>query len=119
MDKGWGLTLDSDPISNLFSNKTGSTAGHFFSLKQQRDMFQFPVSIAGSREDRHGTSSPASDDNRLAVDEVDFFSGKKHRVVDDRDDDKTNTVNVKKETDLNVNVSVFYFQNPFNFLNCY
>ncbi|XVF26073.1 hypothetical protein REPUB_Repub13aG0268600 [Reevesia pubescens] len=99
MDKGWGLTLDSDPVSNFFPNKNNSTTGPFFMLK--RDMFQFPVSLAGSREDRHGISSSSSpsNENKVAVDEVDFFSDKKHRVVDDRDqDNKTNTVNVKKET---------------------
>ncbi|XVF87770.1 hypothetical protein PTKIN_Ptkin18bG0147400 [Pterospermum kingtungense] len=103
MDKGWGLTLDSDPLTNnnFFSNKTNSAAAaagpFFFRLKQQRDMFQFPVSLTGSREDnRHGTS----DDNRLKVDELDFFSDKKRKVVDDSDaDNKTiSDVNVKKET---------------------
>ncbi|XP_022723484.1 probable WRKY transcription factor 31 [Durio zibethinus] len=99
MDKGWGLTLDSDPASNFFPNKTNSTTGPFFRLKQ-REMFQFPVSLAGSREDRRGTSSSSSpsNENRLAVDEVDFFSDKKHMVVDDREDNKTSIVNVKKET---------------------
>ncbi|XWS12865.1 hypothetical protein CRYUN_Cryun37aG0127200 [Craigia yunnanensis] len=93
MDKGWGLTLDSDPVSNFFPNKTNSTTGPFFRLKQ-RDIFQFPVSLAGSRDDSHGTfsSSSPSDENRLAVDEVDFFSDKKHRVVDDREDNKSTAV---------------------------
>ncbi|KAE8696736.1 putative WRKY transcription factor 31 [Hibiscus syriacus] len=59
-------------------------------------MFKLPVSLAGSREDHRGASSPASADNRLVVDEVDFFSEKKHRVVDDN---KTSTtVTVKMET---------------------
>ncbi|XVF40743.1 hypothetical protein PTKIN_Ptkin01aG0139700 [Pterospermum kingtungense] len=66
-------------------------------------MFQFPVSLAGSREDRHGqrtsSSSSPSDDNRVAVDEVDFFSvHKKHRFADDREDRRTSTVNVKEES---------------------
>ncbi|XP_022716131.1 probable WRKY transcription factor 31 [Durio zibethinus] len=100
MDKGWGLTLDCDPVSNFFPKKTSSTTGPFFRLKQQSDMFQFPVSLAGSREDRHGTSSSSSpsDENRLAVDEVDFFSDKKHRVVDDREDNTTTIVNIKSES---------------------
>ncbi|KAE8670172.1 putative WRKY transcription factor 42 [Hibiscus syriacus] len=101
MDKGWGLTLgNSDPVSGFFPSKTNSaSAGPFFRLKQQPDMFQFPVSLAGYREDHRGTSSPsspASANNRLVVDEVDFFSDKKHRVDDDN---KTSTtVTAKKKT---------------------
>ncbi|KAK8642214.1 hypothetical protein V6N13_011570 [Hibiscus sabdariffa] len=103
MDKGWGLTLGtSDSVSSFFPNKTNSTAaGPFFRLKQQQPaMFQFPVSLAGSREDHRGTSSSSSPasaaDNRLVVDEVDFFSDKKHGVDDDN---KTSTtVTFKKET---------------------
>ncbi|XP_007026134.2 PREDICTED: probable WRKY transcription factor 31 [Theobroma cacao] len=100
MDKGWGLTLDSDPGTKFFPNKTNS-GGPFFRLKQQRDMFQFPVSLAGFREDHQGTSSsssPSGQEKRpVAVDEVDFFSDKKTRVVVGGDD-KTGTVSVKKET---------------------
>ncbi|XWS18176.1 hypothetical protein CRYUN_Cryun32bG0020100 [Craigia yunnanensis] len=121
MDKGWGLTLDSDPVSNFFPNKTNSTTGPFTRLKQ-RDMFQFPVSLAGSREDHHRTysSSSPSDQNRVAVDEVDFFSDKKLRVVDDHEHYKTTTVNVKKETshgegglasDLDVNTGLHLLTN--------
>ncbi|XP_022720637.1 probable WRKY transcription factor 31 [Durio zibethinus] len=95
MDKGWGLTLDSDPVTNFFPSKTSSTTGPFFRLKQPADMFHFPVSLAGSSEDHHGTSSP-SDENCLAVHEVDFFSDKKHRIVDDREHNKTTAVNVKE-----------------------
>ncbi|KAE8656524.1 putative WRKY transcription factor 31 [Hibiscus syriacus] len=98
MDRGWGLTLgNSDPVSSFFPNKTNSTsAGPFPRLKQQPDMFQFTVSLAGSREDHRGPSSPASADNQLVVDEVDLFSDKKRRVVDDN---KTSTaVTVKMET---------------------
>ncbi|XP_039037489.1 probable WRKY transcription factor 31 isoform X2 [Hibiscus syriacus] len=87
MDKGWGLTLESDPVTNnFFSTKTSSNTGAFFRLNHQRDMFQFPVSLTGSRDDRRGTSassSSPSDDTRLPVDEVDFFSDKKSRVIDD------------------------------------
>ncbi|GMI93296.1 hypothetical protein like AT1G62300 [Hibiscus trionum] len=87
MDKGWGLTLESDPVSsNFFSTKTSSEKGVFFRSNQQRDMFQFPVSLAGSRDDRRGTSASSSsplDDTRIPLDEVDFFSDKKSRVVDD------------------------------------
>lgn len=116
MGKGWGLTLDSDPVtSNFFTNKSNSTTtvagGSFIGLKlhhHHRDMFQFPVSLSGSRDnDRRGTSasSSPSDDTKIPVDEVDFFSDKKVRVVDD----------VKKESieapasDLDVNVSLVRF----------
>ncbi|KAK8501957.1 hypothetical protein V6N13_023266 [Hibiscus sabdariffa] len=81
MEKGWGLALESDPLTtDFFSTKATSATGSFFRLNQQRDMFQFPVSLAGSRDDRRGTSSP-SDDTRIPVDEVDFFSDKKSRIV--------------------------------------
>ncbi|XP_039050147.1 WRKY transcription factor 6-like isoform X2 [Hibiscus syriacus] len=87
MDKGWGLTLESDPVTNnFFSSKTSSNTGAFFRLSHQRDMFQFPVTLAGSRDDCRGTSaslSSPSDDTRLPVNEVDFFSDKKSRVIDD------------------------------------
>ncbi|OMO76839.1 DNA-binding WRKY [Corchorus capsularis] len=100
MDKGWGLALDSDPGANFFPAKT-NPVGPFFRLKppqQQRDnMFQFPVSLAGSREDRHGGTSSSSSPSEV----VDFFSDKKNRVaVDDdhQDNNKTAAVNVKKES---------------------
>ncbi|KAE8673456.1 WRKY transcription factor 6 [Hibiscus syriacus] len=87
MDKGWGLALESDTAtSNFFSSKTSSTKGSSFTLNQQRDMFQFPFSLAGSRDDRQRASaysSSPSNDTRIPVDEVDFFSDKKSRVVDD------------------------------------
>ncbi|KAE8664460.1 WRKY transcription factor 6 [Hibiscus syriacus] len=87
MDKVWGLTLESDPVTNnFFSTKTSSNTGAIFRLNHQRDMFHFPISLAGSRDDRRGTSassSSPSDDTRLPVDEVDFFSDKKSRVIDD------------------------------------
>lgn len=134
MDKGWGLTIDSDPVlTNFFPNKTNSGTGPFFRLKQQQqqrdnNMFQFPVSLAGSREDRHGSGTTSDDDQngrRLAVDEVDFFSDKKRKVVDDDQDNKTISaaVNVKKETshgdggpasdNSDVNVSFFFSLNFF------
>ncbi|KAJ4703926.1 WRKY family transcription factor [Melia azedarach] len=40
---------------------------------------------------------PPSDENRVAVDEVDFFSDKKNKVDDDNQRIITSTVNVKKE----------------------
>ncbi|KAL4313479.1 hypothetical protein GQ457_01G043140 [Hibiscus cannabinus] len=91
MDKGWGLTLDSGSVSNLFPDKT-STSSSTKQQQQQRDMFQFPVcSSSTSKEDCHGTSD---ENRRVSVDEVDFFS-------DDPVDKKKNTaltvVNVKEE----------------------
>ncbi|KAK8496677.1 hypothetical protein V6N13_062841 [Hibiscus sabdariffa] len=90
MDKGWGLTLDSSSVSNLFPDKTSTSSST--KQQQQRDMFQFPVFPSStSKEDCHGTSD---EKRRVCVDEVDFFS-------DDRGDKKKTTaltvVNVKEE----------------------
>ncbi|KAL4290146.1 hypothetical protein GQ457_14G011030 [Hibiscus cannabinus] len=83
MEKGWGLALESDPLTtDFFSTKATSATASFFRLNQQRDMFQFPVSLAGSRDDHRGTTA-SSDDTRIPVDEVDFFSDKKSRIVDE------------------------------------
>ncbi|KAK8524318.1 hypothetical protein V6N13_015347 [Hibiscus sabdariffa] len=109
MEKGWGLTLESDPVtSNFFAAKTSSKTGAFFRLNQQRDMFQFPVSLAGSRDDRRGTSvspSSPSDDTRIPVDEVDFFSDEKSRVVDD-DRVKKELGELAPASDLDVNTGL-------------
>ncbi|GAV73212.1 WRKY domain-containing protein [Cephalotus follicularis] len=109
MDKGWVLTLDSDPVS-FFSNKstattTPATTSSSFNLSFHRlnrnnimgdsvRMFQFPV----GRDQEHATAVPSSpsDDHRVAVDEVDFFKDKPNRVVVD-DDSKADKVNIKKE----------------------
>ncbi|GMI72715.1 hypothetical protein like AT1G62300 [Hibiscus trionum] len=96
MDKGWGLTLDSGSVSNLFPGKT-TTSSCTKRQQHRQDMFQFPV-CSSTGEDCHGTSSssPSSDENRrrVSVAEVDFFS-------DDRGDKKKTTaltvVNVKEE----------------------
>lgn len=102
MDKGWGLTLDSDPI-NFFSSNNNNPAASVNSLvKVKRNfdtvgggdstrMFQFPVNLSGKEE--QPAPSPA-DENRLVVGEVDFFSDKK-RV---EDDSKTTSFIVKKES---------------------
>ncbi|KAH9797955.1 putative WRKY transcription factor 31 [Citrus sinensis] len=110
MDKGWGLTLDSDHpiVSNLnffTSNKPKPSLARF---RTNRDMaasgaadsasvrmFQLPASD-------NSNAPSSSDDNRVAVDEVDFFSDDKNRVSisDHREDDRnktTNSVHIKKE----------------------
>lgn len=97
-NKGWALTLDSDPVTNFFTNinknKSSSSVAGGGSFSSVR-MFQL-----GGR----APPSPQSDnDNRVAIDEVDFFNENKNLVVeDDRDDnDKDNKqvvcVGVKKE----------------------
>ncbi|KAE8723086.1 WRKY transcription factor 6 [Hibiscus syriacus] len=109
MDKGWGLTLESDTAtSNFFSSKTSSTKGSFLRLNQQRDMFQFPISLAGSRDDSQrtsGSSSSPSDDTRIPVDEVDFFSDKKSRTFDD-DRVKKEHGEPARASDLDVNTGL-------------
>ncbi|EEF43831.1 probable WRKY transcription factor 31 [Ricinus communis] len=100
MDKGWGLTLDSDhPVFSFFPNSaTANKPADSFLKINKRNSFDasdpvrmFPFSV--------NLPSPA-DDNRLIVGEVDFFSEKKNNVVSDNhhsDDSKTTTISVKKE----------------------
>ncbi|XP_038710961.1 probable WRKY transcription factor 31 [Tripterygium wilfordii] len=104
MDKGWGLTLDSEPF-NFFAANQKSSSSSFHNL----GMFQFPVSLGAQ-----------ADENRALVGEVDFLN-RKDRIVDhehdDRDDDggggggdgRTVDVNVKKEnsqSNLDVNTGL-------------
>ncbi|XP_044495409.1 probable WRKY transcription factor 31 [Mangifera indica] len=118
MDTGWGLTLDSDPITNYFftnnKNKSSSVAAAVAGGGVSR--FRMNNNLAGCGGGGGGESSssmrmfqfsggtppsPPDDDRRVAVDEVDFFSDNKKRVVDDRDDSNNNKqlvcVSVKKE----------------------
>lgn len=109
MERGWGLTLESDSLG-LFANKT--TAKSF--LNRTGNMFagiEFPV-IASCRDG--GQVAPlTSDENRVAVDEVDFFSD--NRLKDNNSDKKAVSINVKKEnshgeaalpSDLDVNTGL-------------
>lgn len=148
MDKGWGLTLDSEhPIVNnlnfFTANKPKPSSARFRTNRHMAAsgaadsappvrMFQLPAS------DNNNDAPSSSDDNRVAVDEVDFFSDDKNRasISDHRQDDRnktSNTVHVKKEnshdelrhrTALDVNVRTicnlvshsYRFLVPFSFL---
>ncbi|XP_059624385.1 probable WRKY transcription factor 31 [Cornus florida] len=88
MDKGWGLTLDSDPNS-FFVNKQ-ATLSLTPRLKQTKLLsgIQFPMNL-NYREDQ--ATSLSSDENRMVVDEVDFFSDK------NKINETTSTISVKRE----------------------
>lgn len=129
MDKGWGLTLDSDSLGFFLNNNNNSNNkrppqphpqhNHHNKRSISLDNTMFPVNL-GRRDYHHqhhhepaaaaAASSPPSDHvetRRAVVDEVDFFA-KKPRLASedadhhDRDDDasKTNRVSVKKENSL-------------------
>ncbi|XP_031274949.1 probable WRKY transcription factor 31 [Pistacia vera] len=113
MDKGWGLTLDSDPITNYFftnnKNKNSSVAAaaaggsRFRMVNNNNNIGGGDSSSSVVRMFQFGGGPPPSppfDDNRVVVDEVDFFSDNKKRAVDNRDDSNTQQlvcVSVKKE----------------------
>ena len=98
MDRGWGLTLESDPIG-LFENKPRLNRSLFLGM-------EFPVNL--NRRGEQGNSQP-SDENRTVNGEVDFFANK--NKSNDHVDSRAG-INIKKEkspeiaprTDLNVNV---------------
>nr|POE95028.1 putative wrky transcription factor 31 [Quercus suber] len=127
MDKGWGLTLDSDSLGFFLNNNNNNNKrpphphpqrnlnNHHNKRSISVDNTMFPVNL-GRRDYHHhepaaaASSSPPSDHvetRRAVVDEVDFFA-KKPRLASedadhhDRDDDapKTNRVSVKKENSL-------------------
>lgn len=90
---------------------------------------EFPVKLGG-REDQLAAPQPSIHDNnnRVVVDEVDFFSDRKNKhntttTDDDHQDMKSNgTISVKKEnwTGLDVNVSTPHnFNFEFSFLVIY
>ncbi|CAL2251251.1 unnamed protein product [Prunus armeniaca] len=124
MDKGWGLTLDSDSIG-FFLNKppaavkldhhqNNSKRSNFFGGERMFPGIEFPVKLGG-REDQLAVPQPSIHDNnnRVVVDEVDFFSDRKNKhnttTTDDHHQDmKSNgTISVKKEnwTGLDVNLA--------------
>ncbi|KAB5560382.1 hypothetical protein DKX38_005339 [Salix brachista] len=107
MDKGWGLTLASDPVSvfsstNNSSSSNSSPVSSFLKIKRDfssdhnmadsrnvhNSMFQFPVSLSAGKEEVSAAASR----------EVDFFKEKINRV--DGHDSKTTSVIVKKENSL-------------------
>ncbi|KAJ8761310.1 hypothetical protein K2173_001366 [Erythroxylum novogranatense] len=117
MDKGWGLTLNSDLLTFFPRTKTPppppppsaptAPVSSFSMSKKSFDMggsgdsigiFQFPLNLTG-RENQGGSSPSQRDHNRVAAGEVDFFSQKKRDSLDeDNSDSKTASfVSVKKE----------------------
>jgi hypothetical protein len=100
MDKGWGLTLASDPVSVFSSNNNNSPVGSFLKIKRDfisdhnmdhsrnNNMFQFPGSLSAGQDEQ-----PPS-----AAHEVDFFKERIDKVGDD--DSKTTSVIVKKENSI-------------------
>ncbi|KAM1460091.1 hypothetical protein ACFX2I_036948 [Malus domestica] len=121
MDKGWGLTLDSDSFGYLL-NKPPTAAvkldhhnnkrSSFFGGERMFQGMEFPVKL-GRREEQDA-SQPSNDNNRMVVDEVDFFSDRKNKLNtnstdDHHQDSKSNgAVSVKKEnwTGLDVNTGL-------------
>lgn len=97
MDKGWGLTLESDSLGFFLNKSPPSKFDH--SSAKRSIMFpgmEFPPAKLGRREDQ-----PSDENQTAAVGVVDFFSDKKRLVNDDDDrDDNPKTisiVSVKKE----------------------
>lgn len=87
MDKGWGLTLRDSESIGFFSNKP-PTSGDLNYRHPTIRMFQgieFPGKLGRTDHDDAAAPTPPDDNNRLAVNEVDFFSDNK-RVLDDRED---------------------------------
>ncbi|KAJ6885381.1 WRKY transcription factor 31 isoform X1 [Populus alba x Populus x berolinensis] len=100
MDKGWGLTLASDPVSVFSGTNNNSPVGSFLKIKRDfisdhnmdhsrnNNMFQFPGSLSAGQDEQ-----PPS-----AAHEVDFFKEKINKVGED--DSKTTSVIVKKENSI-------------------
>ncbi|KAB5533748.1 hypothetical protein DKX38_016834 [Salix brachista] len=97
MDKGWGLTLASDPVSVFSSSTNNSPVGSFLKIKRDfitdhnmadsrsKNKFQFPGCLSAGQDEQ-----PPS-----AAHEVDFF---KEKIIND--DSKTTSVTVKKENPI-------------------
>ncbi|PSS24818.1 WRKY transcription factor, partial [Actinidia chinensis var. chinensis] len=100
MDRGWGLTLESDPIG-LFENKPRLNRSLFLGM-------EFPVNL--NRRGEQANSQP-SDENRTVISEVDFFANQ-NKSSDFKD--SRASIAIKKEkspdigptTDLNVNTGL-------------
>ncbi|KAG2688358.1 hypothetical protein I3843_09G093500 [Carya illinoinensis] len=90
MDKGWGLTLDSDSLGSFLLNKNNKNK---LSHDRMFPGIQFPVPL-DRREEQ--TTPPPSDENRFFVDEVDFFADKSRSGFQKDDVDDSKAI-VKKE----------------------
>ncbi|XP_057498103.1 probable WRKY transcription factor 31 isoform X2 [Actinidia eriantha] len=100
MDRGWGLTLESDPIG-LFENKPRLNRSLFLGM-------EFPVNL--NRRGEQANSQP-SDENRTVISEVDFFANqnKSSDFMDSRASiaiKKEKSPDIGPRTDLNVNSTV-------------
>ena len=104
MDKGWGLTLDSDSLGFFVNKQLEAKRNSMFSG------VDFPAKLA-----HHQPSETSADSNRAPVGVVDFFSDQKRPVNDDRE--SATVAAVKKEDALadqpsrpsfDVNVSFLY-----------
>ncbi|CAN6552724.1 unnamed protein product [Malus baccata var. baccata] len=123
MDKGWGLTLDSDSCGFLLNkpptaavkldhNHNNNKRSSFFSGERMFSGMEFPVKL-GSREEQTA-SQPSNDNDRMVVDEVDFFSDRKNKLKSNSSDDhhqdsrSNDAMSVKKEnwTGLVVNTGL-------------
>ncbi|KAF3451745.1 hypothetical protein FNV43_RR07841 [Rhamnella rubrinervis] len=116
MDKGWGLTLDSDSVGFLLNkppaappasakldhhtkrinNPFGLPGDYSAAASRMFSGVEFPVKL-GRRDDQAASHPPPSDDDRLAVGEVDFFSNNKSRLANNDDSKTVSVVSVKKE----------------------
>ncbi|KAJ4975339.1 hypothetical protein NE237_000445 [Protea cynaroides] len=82
MDKGGGLSIDSDPLSIGFFHNKPTSINPFLKLKQYSmdspnnrfSNIEFPVNLNRRNDDQLGPVS--SDDKRATLDEMDFFSDK-------------------------------------------
>nr|QQV37215.1 WRKY transcription factor [Boehmeria nivea] len=87
MDKGWGLTLDSDSLGFFVNKQLEAKRNSMFSG------VDFPAKLA-----HHQPSDTSADSNRAPVGVVDFFSDQKRPVNDDRE--SATVAAVKKEDSL-------------------
>lgn len=149
MDEGWGLTLDSKSVgfflnkppaappasakldhhTKRINNPFGLPGDYSAAAARMFSGVEFPVKL-GRRDDQAASHPPPSDDNRLAVGEVDFFSNNKNRLANDDDSKTISVVSVKKENshgdvaprpvlDVNVSKSSELCNFPFIFLVIY
>ncbi|KAK6932759.1 WRKY domain [Dillenia turbinata] len=97
MDRvGWGLTLNSDPIGFFVNKRNVPSSASSTMNRRERMLFS-------------GVEFQPSDENRVVVDEVDFFANK-NKSDDGLDSKPSGGVNIKKEishgNDLHVNTGL-------------